>query len=380
MKILFLIFHGFEKHNGISKKIHYQMEAFKECNAEVHLCYFTDQAGRKCRWMDNDILNDYGQGFKAKILKRTAFEDVVKYVRKENISLVYVRHDHNANPFTIHLLKQLQATGAKIVLEIPTYPYDQEYRGFPLSDRFYLLIDKCFRRQMVHYVDKIVTFSDHKTIWGKPTIQLSNGIDFSSIKLKKQFNTADKELHLIGVAEVHYWHGFDRIMSGLTEYYRTNPSYKVYFHIIGNTGEKDRKVMQEIISAGKIESYVLFHGAMHGEELDAFFDKTDMGIGSLGRHRSGITNIKTLKNREYAARGIPFVYSETDSDFDSQPYVLKVPADESTVSITKIINFYQSRQWQPQEIRNSVKELSWQKQMKKVLDAVIPLNKKTTAK
>ena len=31
MKALFLIFHGFDKANGISKKIHYQVKALKEC-------------------------------------------------------------------------------------------------------------------------------------------------------------------------------------------------------------------------------------------------------------------------------------------------------------------------------------------------------------
>mgnify|MGYP000644641746 CR=1 FL=1 len=41
------------------------------------------------------------------------------------------------------------------------------------------------------------------------------------------------------------------------------------------------------------------------------FEQADFAIGSLGRHRSGITHIKTLKNREYAARGLAFTYSET---------------------------------------------------------------------
>ena len=80
----------------------------------------------------------------------------------------------------------------------------------------------------------------------------------------------------------------------------------------------------------------------NGEELDEVFDECDFGIGSLGRHRVGIDDIKTLKNREYAARGIPFVYSETDTDFDRQSYVLKVPADESFIKIEDIIRFYQN--------------------------------------
>lgn len=65
------------------------------------------------------------------------------------------------------------------------------------------------------------------------------------------------------------------------------------------------------------------------------FNQCDFGIGSLGRHRSGIDKIKTLKNREYAARGIPFIYSETDEDFEQMPYVLKAPADESPIDIKK---------------------------------------------
>ena len=35
MKALFLIFHGFDKANGISKKIHYQVKALKECGVDV---------------------------------------------------------------------------------------------------------------------------------------------------------------------------------------------------------------------------------------------------------------------------------------------------------------------------------------------------------
>lgn len=64
-----------------------------------------------------------------------------------------------------------------------------------------------------------------------------------------------------------------------------------------------------------------------------------MGIASLGRHRNGITGIKTLKNREYAARGIPFVYSERDSDFDGMGYVMKAPADDTPLDIAALVRF-----------------------------------------
>ena len=40
MKALFLIFHGFDEANGISKKIRYQVKALKDCGLDVRTCYY----------------------------------------------------------------------------------------------------------------------------------------------------------------------------------------------------------------------------------------------------------------------------------------------------------------------------------------------------
>ena len=49
MKGLFLIFHGFEAFNGISKKIRYQVKALKECGLEMHTCWLDDTDNHKRR-------------------------------------------------------------------------------------------------------------------------------------------------------------------------------------------------------------------------------------------------------------------------------------------------------------------------------------------
>ena len=79
-----------------------------------------------------------------------------------------------------------------------------------------------------------------------------------------------------------------------------------------------------------------------------------------------------MKNREYAARGIPFVYSEMDEDFDDRPYVLKVPADESEIDMEQLIAFAQTQTMLPAEIRSSIAFLSWQEQMKRVIKSLYP--------
>ena len=145
----------------------------------------------------------------------------------------------------------------------------------------------------------------------------------------------------------------------------------VFFHIVGYFFSPiEEEEITHIINEYHLEPYVILHGKKHGEELDEIFDKCDFGIGSLGRHRVGITDIKTLKNREYAARGIPFIYSENDSDFDIKPYVLKAPADDTAIDIEEIIHFYQNLNVSPQVIRNSIKNLSWKNQMKIVIDTL----------
>lgn len=369
MKVLFLIFHGLSASNGISKKILYQIRAFQDNHQETHLCYLSEKNGIKRRIINDSVLANYGKGIKSKIYKRIEFRSISNYVIANHIDLVYIRSDHNANPFTINLVRKMKKAGTRIVMEIPTYPYDQEYAS--LSMKLQLFTDKCFRKQFAKHLDKIITFSNYRTIFGIPTLRLSNGIDFNEISVKQNINDTSNQIHLIGVAEIHYWHGYDRLLKGLVNYYATCPQYKVYFHIVGEfTAQRERDECIPVIEENHLHPYVILHGQQHGQNLDIIFEQCDLGIGSLGRHRSGITNIKTLKNREYAARGIPFIYSEIDEDFENMPYIMKIPADESPVNIQQVINFYNSINLTPTKIRESIKHLSWKEQMKKVIDSI----------
>lgn len=361
MKVLFLIFHGFDPNNGISKKISYQLNAFRALGMQTHIC-FMDEHETKKRIVDDTVIADYGNGFISKIKKRIEFSSITSYVINNHIDFVYIRSNHNANPFTIRMVKQMKKAGMKVVMEIPTYPYDSEYEAQGISRQIFQ--DKIFRNSLAKQLDAIVTFSDYDKIFGQKTIRISNGIDFNSVRMKSTVNDTSKELNLIGVAEIHEWHGFDRIVKGLAEYYSKPQNYIVRFHIVGYFFNSEiEKEFKEFIVHHHMEDYAILHGKKHGSELDELFEQCDFGIGSLGRHRVGIQKIKTLKNREYAARGIPFIYSETDSDFDQKPYVLKVPANESAIDINSIIHFYQQLSLTPIEIRDSIKELSWENQM-----------------
>lgn len=368
-KVLFLIFHGFDPNNGISKKISYQVDALKACGLEVHLCYM-DETSTKRRIVDDTVIADYGSGTMSKIKKRTEFSSIVRFAIDKSIDFVYIRSNHNANPFTIRMVKRMKAAGMKVVMEIPTYPYDQEYEAQGMTKQIFQ--DRIFRKRLARQLDAIVTFSDYDTIFGQRTIRISNGIDFDNVTMKETANDTSKELNLIGVAEIHKWHGFDRLVKGLAEYYSRPQDYTVRFHVVGYFySEEGEQEFRKLIADNGMEPYVILYGKKHGQELDDIFNCCDFGVGSLGRHRVGIQKIKTLKNREYAARGIPFIYSETDSDFDDRHYVLKAPADETPVNIDNIVSFHHQLSLTPQEIRSSIVDLSWKNQMKHVINSVL---------
>lgn len=368
MKGLFLMFYGFNAYNGISKKIESQVKALRANGMDVRICHYeTDGDGTRTWMIDGEPLCSLGRGVTAKLRKRIDYRFLIEYAQRERFDFVYWRTYHNANPFTIGLIKAFRRLGVRVVMEIPTYPYDQEY--FSTKDKLLLAIDRCFRHTFCRYVDRIVTFSNDEEIFGCPTLRLSNGIDFGQLPLRTRVSDISRELHLVAVAEVHYWHGYDRLIEGLHRYCQSGPDYKVYFHLAGPmAGDRERYEVADAVVRYGLQEYVHLYGPLHGEALERLFDKGDFAIGSLGRHRSGITHIKTLKNREYAARGFAFAYSECDDDFDRMPYVLKLPADESPIDIPALIGFCQRQSLPPQAIRDSIRHLSWDEQMGKVVE------------
>lgn len=368
MKFLFLIFHGFNKSNGISKKIHYQIKALKNLGIDTQLCWIDDKENHKYRMIDNKILEDYGDGINGKILKRIEYKSLFNFIKKENITHIYMRSDHNANPILIAFIKKIKNLNIKIVMEIPTYPYDHEYKNIGWKHHPSLWVDKLFRKQMVKNIDRIITFSDHDTIWERPTIKIANGIDFDEVKITKSLYDKDT-INLIAVAYIHPWHGFDRAIMGMIKYQKLQEQQSVILHIVGDGIPSLMAEFRQLILKNGLSDHVILHGPLYGNDLDNLFDICQVGIGSLARHRSGIINLKSLKNREYAARGIPFVYSEIDDDFETMPYIKKVEMSDSALEINDIINFYKNSSCSSNDIRDSIiNKLSWEVQMSKIIN------------
>ena len=76
--------------------------------------------------------------------------------------------------------------------------------------------------------------------------------------------------------------------------------------------------------------------------------------------------------REYCAKGLPLVVGYDDTSFSRDlSFYYQVSNDESLLDMEKIIEWYRNLKVIPEEIRKyAADNLTWDKQMKKVIDNI----------
>lgn len=297
--------------------------------------------------------------------------------KKYKIDISYFRSTIPFKP----LLNILKNDKIFNIYEYPTYPYEEEYIKTQGLFKYKLFWKKGLEK-IEDYVDLIVGISGKKYIEPKEKLVLiNNGIDLEIIKKIKKDNKEKKELILISIANVGKWHGYDRIIKGLYNYYKNNPKKEVYYYFVGEGSELHnlKKLTKEL----NMEKYVIFYGTKTGKELDEIVNKSDVAFGSLGMHRIDLKYASTLKLREYCARGIPFVYSYFDFDFNDFKYSMKIDSDEKPVDIEKVIEFYDSIKNENyiEEMRKYAEDnLTWEAKMKPVIEKINELYKERNFK
>lgn len=365
MKILYITLEGFNrKGEGVGKKINAQIKALRKLNNEVDKLY-TDL---QYIWLEEEnVLNIKKVGtIKNKYIKRLFFFSLIENIEfLKKYDCFYIRH-FMATPSFIKFLDKFK--DKKIIIEIPTYPVEGEYKTFSL--KIMGIIDEVFRKKLYSYVSKIVTYSQDKTIYGVNCINVSNGIDLEENKLiKKEKNK--KYIEFVSVSLCFFWHGIDRFLYSLLQYRKNGGEEKIKFHIVGEGIEtpKLKKIVEDNI---ELQDIVVFHGFKSGEELDEIYNNSDIALSSLGEYKRGLEKAAILKVREYCARGIPFILGYQDDSFEKNlPFYYQVPNDESLLDIEKIIEWYKNLKITPKEIRKYAEEnVTWNKQMKKIIDEI----------
>lgn len=345
------------KNDGASNKVFAQKDAICRLGIECHLAYFGKTEGGWGLYLDGAVAV-------TEIKYQNLYNHLVNHIIQEGYDLMYVRYGGTAGPGYNRFLKTLSNHGVTIYLEIPSYPYDSESTHLTLKGKVKKWMERIYRNRWKGIVYRIITFSTDDEIYGIPTIRLSNAPS-QVLPVRNVIHNGDT-IRLLAVANLAFWHGYDRLIRGLGNYYKSKPIKKIIFTIVGNGNADYMHELQSLTEDLGLSEVVKFDGPKNSKELDEYFNQADLAIGCLGCHRKNIVQIKSLKNVEYAMRGIPMVYSEENTDFDDKPYVLKVPADESDIDVSKLMEFLKNFNLQPDKIHETVKDYTWENQLHKV--------------
>ncbi|MGN1275926.1 MAG: hypothetical protein ACI4UK_02905, partial [Floccifex sp.] len=184
------------------------------------------------------------------------------YIRRESVDQSFVR-------FLRKVKKENPNT--KLILELPNYPYNLGKGRYGRFGYPYYLKNKFGVAKFYKYINRIVTYSEHKEIFNIPTININNGIDLSLVRKRQPaYTNVKSEIRLIGVAQVRMWHGYDRFIEGLHGYYTNGGKRKIIFDIVGDI--LDTYQYEEKIKEYHLEDHVILHGRKAGEELDRLYD------------------------------------------------------------------------------------------------------------
>jgi len=313
--------------DGVEKKIFYQYTSFEKNGIEM--TFYNPYKGKK-----HSV---------ERILRRFPFHYLTKwqYNIDEIVSndFIYIRKMWFMDGDLIRFLQKIKEIKPNmiILLEVPTYPYDNE--GNKLDMIPLKMKDKKWRKRLYKYVDRIVTYSDDDFIFKIPTIKSSNAIDFATVK-RKENHCDGNQINMIACANLYYWHGFDRAIEGLYRYYEKKPNGKINLYIVGDGEEK--AVYEEMVNQYKLNNHVFVVGGQYGEKLDELYSRCTVGLDSMGRHRSGVSYNSSLKGKEYCAKGliiISGVKTELDS-YDNYSYYYRVPASDEMIDFEKFEQYY----------------------------------------
>lgn len=315
---------------GVDRKVQSQIKAFNNSglNCSFIYCPYPEK-----RWKR-------GLGSLPGFSDETKWPDIDSLGRP---SYLYIRRPMFSSREFINFLRMFkrQNSCAKIIMEIPSYPYDNEYQSHELY--FALRKDIKYRNQWRDYVNYIADLSGEKEIFSIQTLPIINGVDIDSLKTRRPSFNPEEPIHLIFSAFFGPWHGCDLLLKGLADYYDRKGDREVIVHLAGGGNLLDQ-ISRQVKNLG-LSSRVVLHGALSQDELDVLFDQCTIAVGSLGLHRrSQNCRDSSLKTREYLAKGIPFIYAGSVDVFETDPvdFCLQFPSIEQPVDFFKVIDFHDS--------------------------------------
>lgn len=338
---------------GVEQKIMGQFDALRELNADINLILVskfrpgsTFQTEIDKREGITVLVNSARKVRKPWSRRKEKFDLMNSVLEKSDPynTIVYLRDPLN----DIYLLRFLKRNKNYLFVsehqDIENTILKLKIRGRLVINLLELIWGKQCRKYIKGFVGVTDEITDFERSVAKGPLKMfktiGNGIDIRKYPLRlPEEDSGKNEIRMLFVGSGFRTHGLDRLIKSLHEYFRTNKdSRQIILKVAGDSHEMH--LNKRLATRLGLSSIVMFEGNLEGKDLNDQFDWAHIGVGSLGIHRKGLIFTSELKAREYCARGLPFFWSTSDSDFvPDWPYILKIPQNNGKFSLDAVISF-----------------------------------------
>lgn len=242
-------------------------------------------------------------------------EDDLLYIRRIGINIVYA-----GNYF--------RKANCRILYEIPTYPIDS---GITLMRKIVLFLEKLYYKVFVYpYItaEPACVQKYSKTMPSK-IVPIYNAVTVSdNIKDVK----IGEEYQFIFFGNLQPWHGLEFFIKALQQYKGDHLTKLYIFSPLTPHYSQLKEKYNHL-------SNIMFEGKTSKEMIEQMVTRKTIGVGGLQYTSRGAEYDTSLKNKDYASIGIPFIYKLKDLSFPEYPYAYQV-VKENEISISDIIDWH----------------------------------------
>lgn len=244
--------------------------------------------------------------------------DTYIYIRRLGINLLY----------TGNFFKK---TKSRIIYEIPTYPIDC---GTSFLKKLAVMIEQMYFNVFVYpNIDAMPAFVQ-KDCRKHPSklVSVYNAVNVLDVDGKKD----SSRYTFLFVGNLQKWHGLESVIKLVVEYKGTfDIELKIY--------SSNTDCYQDLLSKYSFSKRIHFCGRESMKNISQTVTRKTIGIGGLDYSERGASFDTSLKNKDYAAMGIPFVYTLKDLSFIDYPYGLQISkGDVNNELIDRIVLWHQS--------------------------------------
>ncbi|MDD4564171.1 MAG: glycosyltransferase [Eubacteriales bacterium] len=353
---------------GITKKIDGQISALKNLGFDVTYTTYTEKGieiinNDKCIYIKKFKLKN--EKYKLIVRRFLLIKASIDFVKNNDFDIAYLRFS-GFDWLYVKMLSIMKKRGMRVIVESLSYFPGVKYKT--IKGKYLMFTTKLFEKKVKRFIDLVAAEGDLKELWGVKAVSLEIGVIVDNFR-PHSYSGSKNAINFIAVGNEREYHGYDRMIKSIYEYYRSNGNLSIKLHLVGIVKNQTKKLVEKL----KLQEVVYFYGKKYGGELEEIYDKCNIGIGPLTQYRIGGKKVTGLKTKEYFAKGIPYIFSGGELLIPSSyPYIMKIPDNDELIDIKKIIEFYDSIKNDVHLVKNmrrfAEENFSWDISMTKIMN------------